>query len=117
MHETADRNGVRCKDVMSLEPERALVMVGGTVRTEVDLPKDLLDAVQETARRQGRERSDVVRDAIRQYVASASRASSPSVVSEEGQVDPSFASLGVGDDPHLDSRHVEAWLDAHWRPE
>jgi Arc/MetJ-type ribon-helix-helix transcriptional regulator len=90
-------------------------MVNEMVTTQIDLPKDLLDAVQRTASQDGRDQADVVRDAIREYLRARTSADSErGALPEPG---PAFSySLGAGDDPDLDSRDIDEWLDAHWRP-
>jgi hypothetical protein len=69
-------------------------------KTTIYLPEALHRSLQGVARRSGRSQAHVIRDAIEQYVAN--------------EEPPQLTSIGVGDDPELDARDYEAWLEAHW---
>lgn len=115
------------------------------VTITVDLPKTLIAALAEIARRDGRSQDDVMRTAIEVYAERVTAKREASVVadldearesavttppSRRGMADTSddesmpkneakrFASLGVGEsaDDGFDSTNHEEWLKKHWRP-
>jgi len=113
---------------------------------EVDLPKTLISALAEIARRDGRSQDDVMRTALEVYAERVAAKREVSVVAglheareplattrppQSGMVDTSddesvakhgarrFASLGVGEsaDDGFDSTNHEEWLKKNWRPD
>jgi plasmid stability protein len=64
----------------------------------VALPRDLRDALQTLAARDGRDEGAVVRDALRNYLGSASMPEAPV-----------FHSLGIISDADLQSESYEDW--------
>lgn len=79
-------------------------MVYGTVhnmnKTTIYFPDELHRSLKVVARRSGRSQAHVIRDAVERYLADGER-----------QLP---ASIGIGDDPGLDARDSEAWLEEQW---
>lgn len=73
-------------------------MVGEMVRTVVELPKELRDALRVMAEREGRDEGDVMQDALRNYLGRASMSRAPV-----------FHSLGIISDADLQSESYEDW--------
>lgn len=69
-------------------------------KTTLYLPTDLQRALQEQARRSGRPQAELVREALRNYLASAAP--------------PQPRSLGLGEDSELSARESEDWLARRW---
>ena len=75
-------------------------MVNNMEKTTLYLPNDLQRALRDEARRTGRPQAELVRDALRSYLA--------------GRARPKLKSLGLGEDGELAARDSEAWLERGW---
>lgn len=75
-------------------------MVSTMEKTTLYLPQDLQRALRAEARRRGRPQADLVRDALRTYLAGLSR--------------PQVRSIGLGEDRTLSGRDSESWLAGEW---
>jgi len=69
-------------------------------KTTLYLPADLQRALRDASDRTGRSQADLVRDALRSYLADQPR--------------PKPTSVGLGRDPSLAGRDAEAWLKERW---
>jgi len=75
-------------------------MVGGMQKTTIYLPEALERRLAEAARRAGRSRAALIREALEAYLAR--------------QAPRAPASLGAGEDGALCGREAEGWLRARW---
>jgi predicted transcriptional regulator len=71
-------------------------------KTTLYLPDATRRRLREMARRTGRPQSDLVRQALEDYLGS--------------EASPLPKSIGAGEDPELSGRNTEKWLRANWRP-
>jgi predicted transcriptional regulator len=69
-------------------------------KTTLYLPEDLHRELQEAAIRTSRSQAELIREAIRRYLAAQSR--------------PEMTSLGLGSDSGLRGRDSERWLEREW---
>jgi hypothetical protein len=69
-------------------------------KTTLYLPDGLRLSLKELARREARAQSDIIREALDEYLARKAR--------------PQLRSLGLGSDPDLNARDSEAWLEDNW---
>jgi predicted DNA-binding protein len=69
-------------------------------KTTLYLPEDLHRDLQEAALRTSRSQAELIRKAIRMYLAAQSR--------------PEMKSLGLGSDSRLSGRDSEGWLEREW---
>jgi len=69
-------------------------------RTTLYLPTDLQRALRDESRRRGLPQAELVRSALRSYLAASGR--------------PDLRSLGLGEDSSFAGRDSEAWLEREW---
>jgi hypothetical protein len=69
-------------------------------KTTLYLPPDLLRALRDASDRTGRSQADLVREALRTYLADQPR--------------PRPSSIGLGRDRSLAGRDAEVWLEERW---
>ncbi|MGN6756677.1 MAG: ribbon-helix-helix protein, CopG family [Thermomicrobiales bacterium] len=74
------------------------------VKTTLDLPESMHDALQVLAKRTGRSQADMIREALGAYLAQQ----------EEQRVLP--RSVGAVCVPEVQAAVAEEWLAEHWRP-
>ncbi|MGN6675364.1 MAG: ribbon-helix-helix protein, CopG family [Thermomicrobiales bacterium] len=74
------------------------------VKTTLDLPESMHDALQVLAKRTGRSQADMIREALGAYLAQQ----------EEQRVLP--RSVGAVCVPEVQAADAEEWLAEHWRP-
>ena len=78
-----------------------MVYGDGVEKTTLYLPVDLQRALKDQARRSGRPQAELVREALRSYLAAAAAAPQP-------------ASIGLGEDDGLIARESKDWLAGEW---
>ena len=76
--------------------------------TTLELPIDIGRELDEIAERTGRSRTDLIHAALRDFLDRQ----------HQGDPDPGWPrSIGMIDDPEVNSENLEDWLQANWRPE
>jgi len=73
-------------------------------KTTIYLPRDLHGAIKDIARRSGRPQAELIRDALRAYVAQ-----------QERPQPKSFGIVAIKD--AVPSSEVDAWLRDNWKPD
>jgi predicted transcriptional regulator len=78
------------------------------VTITLQLPDEVRQALDEIAERTGRSRTDLIHDAVRDYL----------VYSDQVRDDPGLPrSAGMIEDAGVTAEGFEDWLKANWRPE
>ena len=72
-------------------------------KTTLYLPSELHLVIKAIARRTGRPRAALIREALREYV--------------DRQQAPPLLSLGIIEDAGVHSDEIDDWLKANWRPD
>ena len=75
------------------------------IKTTIYIPEEEMAALDSLAKSESRPKSQLIREALSQYVA------------ERGRNLPSWIGMIDNDDSTLTARNAQKWLKANWRPE